>query len=109
MKATGVRTRGRGTPVGQGAYITQRKFKMRVVSIQSKNFYTEHPRTAASIPSIITPHSPRAEPSTDSSYDSTFIPTQHPSSSEEGSEESVISPDSSSNESFENVNSHSVQ
>ena len=49
------------------------------------------------------------EPSNDSSYDSTFIPTQHFSSSEESSEESVISSDGSSNESFENVNSHSLQ
>ena len=48
-------------------------------------------------------------PSNDSSYDSTFIPTQHFNSSEESSEESVISSDGSSNESFENVNSHSLQ
>ena len=38
MKATGMRTRGCGTPVGQGAYITQRKLKIRGGSIQSKNF-----------------------------------------------------------------------
>ena len=59
MKATGMRTRGRGTPVGQGAYIMQRKLKIRGGSIQSKNFYTEHPPTTASTPSIITPHSSR--------------------------------------------------
>ena len=97
MKATGMGTRGRDTPVGQGAY-TQRKLKIRGGSIQSKNFYTEHPPTTASTPSIITPHSPRTGPSNDSKYDSTFIPTQHSiSSSEESSEESVISSDSSSN------------
>ena len=33
MKATGMRTRGRGTPVGQGAYITQQKLKIRGGSI----------------------------------------------------------------------------
>ena len=36
MKATGMRTRGRGTHVGQGAYITQRKLRIRGGSIQSK-------------------------------------------------------------------------
>ena len=80
-----------------------------MVRFKAKNFYTEHPPTTASTPSIITPHSPRAGPSNNSSYDSTFIPTQHFSSSEESSEESVISSNSSSNESFENINSHSVQ
>ena len=109
MKATGMRTRGRGNPVGQGVYIMQRKLKIRGGSIQSKNVYTEHPPTTTSTPSIITPNSPRVEPSNDFSYDSTFIPTQHSSSSEESSEESVILSDSSSNESIENVNSHSVQ
>ena len=102
-------TRACGTPVGQGTYITQGKLKIRGDSIQSKNFYTEHPPTIASTPSVITLHSPRAGPSNDSSYDSTFIPTQHSSNSKESSEEPVISCDSSSNESFENVNSYSVQ
>ena len=108
-KATAMRTRNCGTLVGQSAYITQRKLKIKGGSIQSKNFYTEHPLLTALTPSIITPHSPRAGPSNDSSNDSTFIPTQHSSSSEESSEKSVISSDSSSNESFENVNLHSVQ
>ena len=87
-----MRSRGRGTPVGPGAYITQRKLKIKGGSIQSKNFYIEHPSTTASTPSIITPHSPWAGPSNDSSYDSTFIPNKHSSS-----EESAISSDSSSN------------
>ena len=104
-----MRSHGRDTPVGQGAYIMQWKLKIRGVSIQSKNVYTEHPPTTTSTPSIITPHSSRVLPSNDSSYDSTFIPTQHSSSSEESSEESVILSDSSCNESLENVNSHSVQ
>ena len=56
MKATGMRTRGPGTPVDQGAYIAQRKLKITGGSIQSKNFYTEQTLTTASTPSIITTH-----------------------------------------------------
>ena len=47
MKATGMRTRSRGTPLGQDAYITQQKLKIRGGLFQSKNFYTEHPLTNA--------------------------------------------------------------
>ena len=108
MKTTSMQTRDRGTPVGQGAYITQWKLKIIGGSIQGKNFYTEHPPTTTSTPSNITLHSSRMEPSNDYSYDSTFVPTQKSSSNEESSEESVISSDSSSNESFKNLISHSV-
>ena len=102
-------TRGCGTRVGHVTYITQRKLKISGGLIQSKDFYTEHLPTIASTLSVITLHSPRAGPPNDSSYDSTFIPIQHSSNSKESSEGSVISCDSSSNESFENVNSYSVQ
>ena len=34
MKASGMRTRGGGAPIGQGAYITQRNLKFRSGSIQ---------------------------------------------------------------------------
>ena len=33
MKTTGIQTRARGTPVGQGVYITERKLKIRGGSI----------------------------------------------------------------------------
>ena len=81
-----MQTHGGGAPIGQGAYITQRKLKFRGGSIQSKMFYYQEHPTTASTSSIISPHSPQAGPSNDFSYDSTFIPTQHSSNSEESSE-----------------------
>ena len=82
MKTSCMRTRGGsgGNAIGQGAYIRQRKLKFRGNLIQSKKFYCQEHSTAASIPSIISPHSAQDGPSNYSSYDSTFILTQYYSS-----------------------------
>ena len=58
------------------------------------------PKTPNNSINTLDPHSPQAGPSIGSSDDSTFILTQHSSSSEESREESSISSEIYSSESF---------